>query len=74
MLMNVELKPELERRLQTVADERSQPLSELVEEAMIFYLSALERESSAWVEATQGLLPKVWPEEDFTDWNPPDGR
>jgi uncharacterized protein (DUF433 family) len=34
---------------------------------------ALERDSSSWVEATQGLLPQVWPTEDVTGWNPPDG-
>jgi predicted transcriptional regulator len=72
--MNVELKPELERRLQSIAQERSQSLSELVEEAMVSYLNALENESSSWVEATQGLLPQVWSTEDFTEWNPPDGR
>ena len=71
--MNVELKPELERRLQTIARERSQSLSDLVEEAMLSYLNALESESSSWVEATQALLPQVWPTEDFTGWNPPGG-
>jgi hypothetical protein len=71
--MNVELKPELERRLQTIAQERSQSLSDLVEEAMLSYLNALESEPSSWVEATQALLPQVWPTEDFTEWNPPDG-
>ena len=71
--MNVEIKPELEHRLQTLAQERSQSLSELVEEAMLSYLDALENESS-WVEATQSLLPHVWSTEDFTEWTPPDGR
>jgi hypothetical protein len=74
MMMNVELKPELEHRLQAVAQKRSQSLSELVEEGMLSYLSELERESSSWVETTQSLLPQVWPTEDFTEWNPPDGR
>jgi hypothetical protein len=69
--MNVELKPELERRLQTIARERSQSLSDLVEEVMLSYLNALESEPSSWVEATQALLPQVWPTEDFTEWNPP---
>ena len=72
--MNVELKPELERRLQTIAQKRSQSLSELVEEAMVSYLETLESEPSSWVDATQGLLPQVWTAEDFTEWNPPDGR
>jgi hypothetical protein len=72
--MNVELKPELERRLQMIAEKRSQSLSELVEEAMVSYLNTLESESSSWVETTQSLLPVVWPAEDFTEWNPPDGR
>ncbi len=65
--MNVELKPELERRLQTIAQERSQSLSDLVEEAMLSYLNALESESSSWVEATQALLPQVWPTETLRD-------
>jgi predicted transcriptional regulator len=72
--MSVELKPELERRLQMIAERRSQSVSELVEEVMLSYLEGLENESSSWVETTQGLLPRVWPEEDFKDWNPPDGR
>jgi uncharacterized protein (DUF433 family) len=35
---------------------------------------ALESESSSWIGTTQGLLPQVWATEDFTEWNPPDGR
>jgi predicted DNA-binding protein len=72
--MNVELKPELERRLQAIAQKRSRSLSELVEEAMLAYLDAMENDSQSWVETTQSLLPHVWPTEDFTGWNPPDGR
>ncbi len=72
--MNVELKPELERRLQAIAQKRSQPLSEVVEEAMLSYLNALESEPSSWVETTRSLLPQVWSTEDFAEWNPPDGR
>ena len=72
--MIVELKPELENRLKAIAEKRSQSLSELVEEGMLSYLNVLENESSSWVETTQGLLPRVWPVEDFTEWNPPDGR
>ena len=68
--MNVELKPELERRLERIAQERSQPLAELVEEAMLSYLNSLESEASAWAEAIQDLLPRAWPAEDFTDWMP----
>jgi predicted transcriptional regulator len=72
--MSVELKPELERRLQIIAQRRSQSVSELVEEAMLSYLKGMENESSSWVETTQGLLPRVWSKEDFKEWNPPDGR
>ena len=72
--MYVELKPELEHRLVTVARERSQSVSDLVEEAMLCYLSALESDASSWVATTQGLLPRVWPKEDFTEWVPLDGR
>ena len=72
--MNLELRPELERRLRTIAHSRSQSLSELVEEAILSYLDAVEIESSSSVEAGQRLLPRVWSTEDFTEWNPPDGR
>jgi predicted transcriptional regulator len=72
--MSAELRPELERRLQALAQKRSQSLSELIEEAMLSYLNSLENESSSRVEATQRLLPQVWPTEDFTEWNPPDYR
>ena len=69
--MNVELKPELGHRLQEVAKKRSQSLSELVEEAMLSYLNALESEPTSWVQTTQDLLPQVWSADDFTEWNPP---
>ena len=73
--MNVELKPELEYRLQRIARERSLSLQELVEEAMVAYLNGLESQSSSsWVKTTQGLLPKVWPTEDFSEWTPPGDR
>jgi predicted transcriptional regulator len=72
--MNVELDPELERRLLVIARKRSQSLSKLVEEAMLSYLDAVESESSTWVATTQGLLPQVWPAEEFSEWNPPHGR
>jgi predicted transcriptional regulator len=69
-MMNVELKPELEHRLERIAQERAQPVTELVEEAILAYLNSLESEASTWVKATQDLLPQVWPVEDFTDWMP----
>jgi hypothetical protein len=72
--MNIELKPELERRLQTIAQGRSRSLSEIVEEAMLAYLNATEHDSQSWVGTTESLLPQVWPKDDFAGWNPPDGR
>jgi predicted transcriptional regulator len=72
--MNLELQPELERRLRAIAQKRSQSLSELVEEGLRSYLEAIESESSTWVETTQNILGQVWTTEDFRDWNPPDGR
>jgi predicted transcriptional regulator len=72
--MNVEIKPNLERRLRVLAQKRSQSVSDLVEEALTRYLDTLETESSSWIETTQNLLGRVWAKEDFTDWNPPDGR
>ena len=72
--MNVELKPELERRLLAIAQKRSQPLSDIVEEALLSYLNAVESVPSSWVETTQNPLPQVWPSEDFAEWNPPHDR
>jgi predicted transcriptional regulator len=72
--MTVEIKPELEGRLVAIAHERSVSLEKVVEEAVVFYLNTLQSESSAWVKATQGSLPNVWPAEDFADWIAPDGR
>jgi hypothetical protein len=72
--MIVEIKPELERRFQAIAQERSVSLAELVEEAMLSYLKTQQSDPSGWIKTTQGLLPNVWPPEDFTDWMPPDGR
>jgi hypothetical protein len=72
--MTVQIKPELAYRLAAIAQERSVSLDELVEEAVVSYVNTLESQTSDWVKATQGLLPHVWPNEDFTDWMPPDGR
>ncbi len=72
--MTVQIKPELESRLVAIAHERSVSLEDVVEEAVVSYLGALENESLAWVKATQGSLANVWPAEDFSDWTPPDGR
>ena len=72
--MNVEIRPELEHRLRVLAQQRSQSLSDLVEEGMTRYLDTLETEPSSWVETTQNLLGRVWAKEDFTDWNPPGAR
>jgi hypothetical protein len=72
-IMTVEIKPEIESRLAATAHERSMSLNGLVEEAVVSNLNTLESDSSAWVNATQGTLPKIWPAEDFSDWIPPDG-
>jgi predicted transcriptional regulator len=72
--MKVDLRPELERRLNSLAEQRSRPVEEVVEEAIMFYLASRDNEPSAWVEVTRERLPEVWPTEDFTDWAPPHGR
>ena len=72
--MNIDLKPELERRLNRLSHRRSRPAGELVEEAITSYLDSWENEPSAWVKVTQERLPEVWPAEEFTDWIPPHGR
>ncbi len=51
-----------------IARERSVPLEELVEEAVISYPNGLKSESKVWVKATQGSVSDLWPAEDFTDW------
>jgi len=70
-IMTVQIKPELERRLVAIADERSVSLEDLVEAAVVSYLNSLEKESTDWVNATQTSLAKIWPAEDFDDWIPP---
>jgi hypothetical protein len=69
MMMNAESKPESEHRLERIAQDRSRPLAESVEEAMLADLDPSERGASTWVKATQGLLSKAWPA-DFKDWMP----
>jgi hypothetical protein len=72
--MNLELRPDLEQRLQRVAEQRSQSVPELVEGLLTQFLDSLPDDASVTVRATQSLLSRVWPVEDFSDWQPPDGR
>ena len=71
--MNVELGPDLERRLRQAAQRCSKSVPELVEEALTAFLDTLSDEPVSSVRATQSLLPRVWAAEDFSDWRPPDG-
>jgi predicted transcriptional regulator len=72
--MTVEIKPEIESQLAAIAHARSLSLEDVVEEALVSYLTTREQDSSAWVKVTQASLANVWPAEDFSDWTPPDGR
>ncbi len=72
--MNVELNPDLELRLRDAASRGSQSVPQLVEDVLTRYLDTLADDSTATVRATVGLLPRAWPVEDFSDWQPPDGR
>lgn len=72
--MNIDLKPDLENRLNRLAQRRSRPAAELVEEALRSYLDSWEHESSDWAKETQKRLSEVWPIEEFRDWTPPHGR
>ena len=72
--MNIDLKPDLEKRLNRLAKRKSCPAAELVEEAITSYLDSREHESSDWVKETQKGLSEVWPIEEFSDWTPPHGR
>jgi predicted DNA-binding protein len=72
--MNLDLKPELERRLNRLANEMSRPTCELVEEAITSYLDTVETDSSLWITGTQKDLSRVWSTEEFSDWAPPNGR
>ncbi len=75
--MNMDLKPDLQSRLNRLAQRRSRPAAEMVEEAIAFYLESWENEPSDWVKETQKRLSQVWPIEEFSDWAPsrmhPDG-
>ena len=72
--MQLELDPDLGRRLDSAARRRSVSVPELVESVLTDFLKAQapEDEPSAWVRATAAGLPRAWEAEDFTDWCPPD--
>ncbi|MGC8640757.1 MAG: hypothetical protein ACP5XB_12875 [Isosphaeraceae bacterium] len=72
--MNIDLKPDLESRLNRLAQRKSRSAAELVEEAIALYLDSWEEEPSEWVKETQKRLSQVWPIEEFGDWAPPHGR
>ena len=72
--MNIDLKADLECRLNRLAQRKSRSAAELVEEAIALYLDAWEEEPSEWVKETRKRLSQVWPIEEFSDWTPPHGR
>lgn len=69
--MDIALKPDLERLLLDEARRRDRPASELAEEAIRIYLEAASDEPSGIVRRTRPLIARVWPAEDFSDWQPP---
>jgi hypothetical protein len=68
--MNVELKRDLEHRLQEEARRRAQTVPELVEDVLTHDLDALDDSPTATVRGAQKLITRVWPIEDFSDWQP----
>lgn len=71
--MTIDLPDALELRLAEIAKGQSLSTPELVERVLAQYAAGVDVESVAWVTATQNSLSKVWPQEDFSAWNPPHG-
>ncbi len=69
--MHVELDPSLEVRLGAAAARASVSVAQLVERVLDRFLDEVSDDPAQWVATTRNQLPRVWPEEDFTDWGPP---
>ncbi len=69
--MRVELDPSLEVRLGAAAARASVSVAQLVERVLSRFLDEVADDPAQWVATTRKQLPRVWPEEDFTDWGPP---
>jgi hypothetical protein len=72
--MQVELKPPLDKRLTAAAAKYAISVPELVERVLTRYLDTVEDDPVLWAKANQASLARVWPAEDFSDWNPPRAR
>lgn len=69
--MHVELDSSLEVRLGEAAARASVSVAQLVDRVLNRFLDEIADDSAQWVAITRTQLPRVWPEEDFTDWGPP---
>ncbi len=69
--MHVELDPSLEVRLGAAAARASVSVPQLVERVLSDFLDSVANDPAQWVAMTRKRLPRVWAEEDFTDWGPP---
>lgn len=67
--MRVELDPSLEVRLGAAAARASVSVAQLVERVLSRFLDEVADDPAQWVATTRKQLPRVWPEEDFTDWH-----
>lgn len=69
--MQVELDPSLEVRLDAAAARASVSVPQLVERVLSDFLDEIADDPAQWVAMTRKQLPRVWAEEDFTNWGPP---
>jgi hypothetical protein len=69
--MQVELDSSLEVRLGAAAARASVSVPQLVERVLSDFLDQIADDPAQWVATTRKHLPRVWAEEDFSDWGPP---
>ena len=69
--MHVELDPRLEVRLDAAAARAAVSVPQLVERVLSEFLDGVADDPAQWVATTRKQLPRVWADEDFTDWGPP---
>jgi hypothetical protein len=69
--MHIELDPSLEARLGAAAARASVSVSQLVQRVLSNFLDEVADDPAQWVATTRKQLPRVWAEENFTDWGPP---
>ena len=69
--MTVQVTSELQTRLEQIARQRAMTMDELVRSVLSQFLEINNEPAVEWLLATQERLKHIWPNEDFTDWGPP---